>query len=79
MTSINDKLARKKYIDAFRVLLSYSHNDEQVAHNSNNIEEQEYNKKDFLFFWILCEAQEDETSHIAPWFHLVCAEVDFTY
>ena len=78
MTSTNDKVAWKKYIGEFIVLLSYSHNNEQVSHHSNNIEEQEHNEKDF-FWGVLCEPQEDETYYIAPLFHLVCREDDFAY
>ena len=58
---------------------SYSHNNKQVAHYSQNVEEQEDNKKDFLLLWILCEAQEDEISYIVPWFLLFWTGAEFTY
>ena len=45
-TSINDELARK----------ITSVNSEQVAHNGQCVEEQEYSKKYFLHLQILCEA-----------------------
>ena len=68
MASINDKLAREKYIGEPE---SNSHNNEHVPHHSQNIEEQKHNKKEFLFTWIMCEAQEDKVSQIFPWFHLL--------
>ena len=56
---------------------SYSHNNEQISPQSENVEGQEQNKKDFLLLWILCEAQEDKVNYIVPGFHLVCTEAEF--
>ena len=75
MASINDKLARKKCIGDFRVLLTVI---VTVSHSSQNVEDQEYGRKDFLLLWILCEAQEDKVCYTVPWSHLVCTGAEFT-
>ena len=79
VTSINDKLARKIHRWVQSLTNSYSNDNENVAQYSQNVKDQEYNKKDFLLFWILCEAQEDKVRYIVPWFHLVLTRAEFVY
>jgi hypothetical protein len=57
---------------------SYSHDSEQISHETQNVEQQEYNKKYFLFLWILSEAHENKISDIVPWFHVFFTGADFS-
>ena len=79
LSGIRKWKASKKKVHwwAQSVTESNSHNNEHVPHHSQNVEEQKHNKKDFLFIWILCEAQEDKVSHIVPWFQLLFYEYWF--
>ena len=83
MTSINDKLARKKYISEFRILLMLVTTISMLPNMVKMYKNKNITKRTFCSFGFCVRPRGQSESHCFlvpfPWFHLFLIGADFRY